>query len=99
MGREYNVVLVRDPTAILSDIGTNKCFYLNCKVPFITYPLQPNLLRLYHIGNEYHVVLHTNPTANLREIGTKNCFDLKSEVPFITEQLQCYLLCFYHMGR
>jgi hypothetical protein len=92
------VVLLSDPTVILREIGTKKCFYLKSKVPFITELLQPNFLCLYHMGFEHHVVLHSDPTAILREIRTKNCFDLMSKEPFITKRLR-YLLCFYHMSR
>jgi hypothetical protein len=94
MHREYHVVLLSDPTAILGESRTKKCFGLKSKVPFITDRLQPNLQRLGGMRRVYHVVLLSDPTPILGELRTKYCFDFMSKVPFITERLQPNLQCF-----
>jgi hypothetical protein len=43
MRKEYDVVLLSDPTAILGEIRKKNCFGLHSKVPFITDKLQHKL--------------------------------------------------------
>jgi hypothetical protein len=43
MPREYNVVLLSDPTAILGEIRNKNSLGLKSKVPFNTDRLEPNL--------------------------------------------------------
>jgi hypothetical protein len=68
----YHVLILSDPTAILGETRTEKCFALSSKMPFITDRLQPNLHFLQIMGREYYVVLLTDLTAILGEIPKKN---------------------------
>jgi hypothetical protein len=89
MRKEYHVIFLSDPTAILGETG-RKLFDLWSKVPFFKQRLQPNLQRMHR---ENHVILLSDPSAILGEMLTKNCFYRKSKVPFITERLQPKMHC------
>jgi hypothetical protein len=99
MRREYHVLLLSDPTAILREIRTENCFDLKSKVLFTTDRLQPNLHRLQRMRRDYHVVLFSDATTIIGVKRTKIFSDIKGKVPVTNDRLQPNLHCFYAMRR
>jgi hypothetical protein len=70
MRREYLLVLLSDPTAILGDIRTTNFFGLKSKFRFSSDRFRHNLHRFWRKSWESHLLYYSDHAGMWREIGT-----------------------------